>query len=82
VPIQPVLGLPRIGSTSRAAFRKVFREADWGSVLPGGRIINGTKSRDPGNGTTPQYLRAGLSWARSRAAASTPPRSSASPAAP
>jgi hypothetical protein len=82
VPIQPVLGLPRIGSTSRAAFRKVFREADWGSVLPGGRIINGTKSRDPGNGTTPQYLRAGLIMGKVTSGGLYAPRPSASPAAP
>src|SRR4051812_8782651 len=58
--ILPVRGMPRLTATRRANFRKVFREADWDAVLPGGKVINGTKTRDPGNTGAPQNLRAGL----------------------
>lgn len=49
-----VPGMPRIGSDIEATHRKVF-EGVWSeSYLPGGEIIDGAESRDPGN--TPIYV--------------------------
>jgi hypothetical protein len=41
--------LPRIGQTFTAVHKIVFRQCDWLSALAGGKIINGTYSRDPTN---------------------------------
>jgi hypothetical protein len=46
-----VPGLPRIGTLFTAVQKIVFRQGDWLSDLAGGKIINGTYSRDPTNAT-------------------------------
>jgi hypothetical protein len=55
-PIVP--GLPGFRSTMTAQHRVVFRQS-LPTFLAGGRVIDGTKSRDPGN-DDPTRLRAGL----------------------
>lgn len=54
-----VTGLPRFGTIFTADHRRVFKSFE-DMYLPGGRIINGTKSRDPGNSGAIDRLRAGL----------------------
>lgn len=50
---KPLGGLPRVGATTDATPRKIWRGGE-PMYLPFGRIIDGTKSRDVGN--TPQNI--------------------------
>lgn len=58
--IQPIFGRPGIGTTLTAQRRNIFKStAD--AYLPGGKVIDGTASRDPGNSDGDvTILRAGL----------------------
>src|SRR3972149_7120596 len=64
MPEQYIGGLPRWGSLRTATHRKVFFDGRWDYDLAGGKIINGTKSRDPGNTGNIDVLRAGLLMGR------------------
>lgn len=55
-----VPGMPRIGSRVNTAHRIIFRNGDWISDLAGGKMIDGTYSRDSGNTSDLNVLRAGL----------------------
>jgi hypothetical protein len=58
--IAPVYGEPRMGTAVKAQHRRVFRGTGPEAFLPGGKIIDGAKSRDPGNSPDVDVLRAGL----------------------
>lgn len=58
--IAPAIGLPGVGFVRRAQHKVIFRQYNFESGLAGGRAIDGSKSRDPTNGTTPQFLLPGL----------------------
>lgn len=58
--IVPVIGLPRIGQVTEAAFRRVFRGGDIVCDLAGGKILAGAYSRDPGNTPEVSTIRAGM----------------------
>lgn len=62
-PTQQVLGFPGMRSVSTAEFKRVFSSPS-PLFLPGGRIIDGIKSRDPGNTPYTDSLRAGLIMGR------------------
>lgn len=63
MPIVPAYpGMPGLGTEQRASQRAVFR-GNIEKYFPGGRVIDGTKSRDPGN-TPVGTLRAGLLMGR------------------
>lgn len=56
----PVNGLPGVRTAVDAGFRRI-RTSDQGKrLLPGGVVIDGSKSRDPTNTGNIQYLQAGL----------------------
>lgn len=57
---QNLTGLPGVGSTKTSGDRRVFMSSENGGYLPGGRIIKGSASRDPGNTGDVDVLRAGL----------------------
>ena len=56
----PIVGMPGIYSQASAVYRKVMASDVGLACLPGGRQINGTKSRDPLNTDDTSVLRAGL----------------------
>lgn len=58
--ILPVYGLPGLRAAIDATPRNVFAHPGWEALLPGGRIISGADSRDPGNSPDTYVLRAGL----------------------
>lgn len=58
--IIPVYGLPGLRAAIDATPRNVFAHPGWETLLPGGRIIDGSESRDPGNTGDIHVLRAGL----------------------
>lgn len=55
-----VPGLPRIASRVNATHRIVFKGGQWDADFPGGAVIDGTTSRDPGNTGDIDVLRPGL----------------------
>lgn len=55
-----VTGMPGVRSVKTATHRIVFRQGDWLSDLSGGKIIDGSKSRDSGNTGDLDVLRPGL----------------------
>ncbi len=55
----PIVGAPGVSDTFQANARKVFYSPPPNEYLPQGRTIDGSKSRDPGNGVITN-LRAGL----------------------
>lgn len=55
-----VPGLPGVRATKTATHRIIFRQGDWTSDLAGGRIIDGSKSRDSGNTGDLDVLQPGL----------------------
>src|SRR5262245_8433383 len=65
--IQPVIGMPGITATNRSPHGIVFRQVGFDGNLAGGKVIDGSKTRDPGNGSTPQFLRPGLLMGRTTA---------------
>lgn len=58
--IVPVYGLPGLRAAIDATPRNVFMHPGWEILLPGGRVIDGLQSRDPGNTGAVNVLRAGL----------------------
>lgn len=52
-------GMPGFRTAKRATHRTAFDGGRWESYLPGGKIIDGSKSRDPGNSPDVNVLRAG-----------------------
>jgi hypothetical protein len=60
VPDSYVPGLPGIRSAKTATHRIVFKQGDWLSDLALGKIIDGSKSRDPGNTGDLDVLRPGI----------------------
>ncbi len=58
-----VAGLPGIRAPRTASYRKILN-GGWFTFLPGGGIIDGSKSRDPGNTSDIDKLRAGLLMGR------------------
>jgi hypothetical protein len=60
MPITPVTGLPRFGSLKSTGVRNIIRGGERHEFLPQGKIIDASLSRDPGNGTDIDVLRAGL----------------------
>lgn len=61
--IAPVYGLPGVRSVKTATHRIAFLQA-WLDYLAQGRVIDGSKSRDPGNTGDEAVLRAGLLMGR------------------
>src|SRR4051812_25620533 len=59
LPFGVVTGLPGVKSAVGAAHRLIFKQTSE-LFLAGGRIIDGTKSRDPDNTGNIDVLRAGL----------------------
>ena len=55
-----VTGMPGMRARVSAIHRIVFRGGQWVFDFAGGRIIDGTKARDPGNTPDVDVLRAGL----------------------
>lgn len=64
MPIYPIPGGPGAITARRATARKIFEGANLYFALPGGVLIDGTKSRDSGNTGDLDYLRAGLLMGR------------------
>lgn len=58
--LSPVYGLPGVRAAKTATHRLAFRGGYLQDVLPQGKIIDGSKSRDPGNTGDVHVLRAGL----------------------
>jgi hypothetical protein len=57
----PITGLPGVGTARTATPREILAgNTQFAQYLPGLRIIDGSKSRDPLNGTDLDVLRAGL----------------------
>jgi hypothetical protein len=57
----PITGLPGVGTARTATPREILAgNAQFAQYLPGLRIIDGSRSRDPLNGTDLDVLRAGL----------------------
>jgi hypothetical protein len=57
----PITGLPGVGTARTATPREILAgNAQFAQYLPGLRIIDGSKSREPLNGTDVDVLRAGL----------------------
>lgn len=59
-----VTGMPGLQALASAAHRVIFRDGTMTGYLSGGRVIDGTKSRDPGNTGDITTLRAGLPMGR------------------
>lgn len=57
---QPTLGLPGVKSDRTATPRTLLQSQDGSLFLPGGRVINGSLSRDPDNTGDLDVLRAGM----------------------
>lgn len=55
-----VAGVSRVSTAVTGTHRIIFRQGDWLSDLAGGKIIDGSKARDPLNTGDLDVLRAGL----------------------
>jgi hypothetical protein len=60
MPITPVIGQPGMQSVQTASQRVVFKSKYGEMYLPGGKLIKGSKSGDPGNTGDVRRLRAGM----------------------
>ncbi len=58
--LAPIGGLPGFGTVRTATERLIFRDSVVSGFLSQGKILDGTKSRDPGNTGNIDVLRAGL----------------------
>lgn len=57
--MKPIYGTPGVRAINPVEFRRLFR-GNWEEFLPGGRLIDSTKTRDVDNAGYQTHLRAGL----------------------